>query len=116
MRGRKKHSHPGLGKKSRKILSMVQWNRMFPDDKVAEPGLASIRRPVGAVCLHCESENVQLGAKHPNMSYRHRKFFSVRTDTVMQNSNLGDQKWEIATYHADNVPQGRLQHEAVPGP
>ena len=38
MRGRKKHSHLGLGKTSRKILSMVQWNRMFPDDKVAEPG------------------------------------------------------------------------------
>ncbi len=30
------------------------------------------------------------------MSYRCRKFFSVRTGTVMQNSNLGAQKWVIA--------------------
>ena len=35
------------------------------------------------------------------MSYRCRtcrKFFSVRTDTVMQHSNLGAQKWVIAAY------------------
>ena len=74
---------------------------MFPDDKAAEGWIASIRWPAGAICPHCKATNVQCGAKHPNMSYRCRKcrkFFSVRTDTVMQNSNLGAQKWVIAAY------------------
>ena len=101
MRGRKKHNQPGPGKASRKSLSIVRLVRMFPDDKAAESCIASIRWPDGAVCPHCESTNVQCGAKHPNMSYRCRKcrkFFSVRTGTVMQNSNLGAQKWVIAAY------------------
>ena len=101
MRGREKHNHPGPGKASRKSLSIVQLIRMFPDNKVAEAWIASIRWPHGAVCPHCESDNVQGGAKHPNMSYRCRKcrkFFSLRTGTVMQNSNLGAHKWVIAAY------------------
>ncbi len=101
MRARRKHHYPGPGKASRKGLSIVQLIRMFPDDKVAEAWIASLRWPTGAVCPHCASANVQCGAKHPSMSYRCRtcrKFFSVRTDTVMQNSNLGAQKWVIAAY------------------
>ncbi len=99
MRGRKKHNQPGPGKASRKSLSTVQLGRMFPDDKAAESWIASNRWPDGVVCPHCESTNVQCGAKHPNMSYRFRKcrkLFSVRTGTVMQNSNLGAEKWVIA--------------------
>ena len=53
----------------------------------------------GLPALH--ASNVQSGAKHPSMGYRCRscrKFFSVRSGTVMQHSNLGAQKWVIATY------------------
>ena len=101
MRARRNHGHPGPGKARRKGISIVQLIRLFPDDKSAEDWIASIRWPNGATCPHCESTNVQCGAKHPNMSYRCRKcrkFFSVRTGTVMQNSNLGAQKWVIAAY------------------
>ena len=49
------------------------------------------------------SENVQSGAKHKTMPYRCRekecaKRFSVKTGTVMQNSNLDYQVWAIAIY------------------
>jgi transposase-like protein len=98
MIGRKKHNHPGPGKARRKSLSIVQQVRIFPDDKAAESWIASIRWPDGAVCPHCESTNVQCGAKHPNTSYRCRKFFSVRAGTVMQNPNLSTQKWVIEAY------------------
>ena len=101
MRARRNHGHPGPGKARRKGISIVQLIRLFPDDKSTEDWIASIRWPNGATCPHCESTNVQCGAKHPNMSYRCRKcrkFFSVRTGTVMQNSNLGAQKWVIAAY------------------
>ena len=52
-------------------------------------------------CPNCGSVNVQTGAKHPPMNYRCRdcrKFFSVKTGTVMQSSKLGCQTWAIATY------------------
>ena len=101
MRARRKHDHPGPGKARRKGISIVQLIRLFPDDKSAEDWIASIRWPNGATCPHCEATHVQCGAKHPNMSYRCRKcrkFFSVRTGTVMQNSNLGAQKWVLAAY------------------
>jgi len=101
MRRRRKHAHPGPGKALRKTLSIVQLIRMFPDDKAAEGWIAAIRWPDGPICPHCKATNVQCGAKHPNMNYRCRKcrkFFSVRTSTVMQNSNLGAQKWVVAAY------------------
>ncbi len=101
MRARRNHDHPGPGKARRKGISIVQLIRLFPDDQSAEDWIASIRWPNGATCPHCEATHVQCGAKHPNMSYRCRKcrkFFSVRTGTVMQNSNLGAQKWVIAAY------------------
>ena len=101
MRTRRKHDHPGPGKARRKGISIVQLIRRFPDDQHAEDWIAALRWPNGPSCPHCASTNVQSGAKHPNMSYRCRKcrkFFSVRTGTVMQNSNLGAQKWVIAAY------------------
>ena len=75
--------------------------RLFPDDAAAEKWIAEVRWSDGARCPHCDSDNVQEGAKHPSMPYRCRacrKFFSVRTGTVMQNSNLGAQTWALATY------------------
>ncbi len=98
---RSQNRHPGPGKASRKGLSIVQLIRKFPDDRTAEDWIAGIRWPGGPVCPHCDSSNVQCGARHPSMNYRCRacrKFFSVRSGTVMQHSNLGAQKWVIATY------------------
>ena len=91
----------GPGKASRKGLSIVQLIQRFPDDRTAEAWIARIRWTSEPVCPRCNSSNVQSGAKHPSMGYRCRrygKFFSVRTGTAMQHSNLGAQKWVIATY------------------
>ena len=54
-----------------------------------------------AVTKGCGSANVQIGTTHPSMSYRCRncrKFFSVKTGTVMHRSKLGCQTWAIAIY------------------
>ena len=75
--------------------------RLFPDDEAAEKWIAAVRWSNGTRCPHCDSDNVQEGTSHPSMPYRCRtcrKFFSVRTGTVMQNSNLGAQTWALATY------------------
>ncbi len=89
------------GKSHRKGLSLVEVMRMFPDDATAEKWIEKTRWPNGIACPHCGSVNVQTGAKHPDMPYRCRdcrKFFSVRTGTAMQNSNLGAQVWVLASY------------------
>ncbi len=89
------------GKSHRKGLSIVEVMRMFPDDATAEKWIEKTRWPNGVACPHCGSVNVQIGAKHPDMPYRCRdcrKFFSVRTGTAMQNSNLGCQVWVLASY------------------
>ena len=107
---RAKSKHKGPGRSHRKGLTLVDITRMFPDDATAEAWIAEVRWPDGPQCLHCQSDNVQSGAKHPSMSYRCRtcrKFFSVRTGTVMQNSNLGAQVWVLATYLLRTGLQGQ---------
>ncbi len=98
---RAKSKHKGPGRSHRKGLTLVAITRMVPNDATAEAWIAEVRWPHGPHCPHCQSENVQSGARHPSMAYRCRscrKFFSVRTGTVMQNSNLGAQVWDLATY------------------
>ena len=89
------------GKHYRKGVTLVELIAKFPDDKTAEAWFASVRWPDGVMCGHCEHDNVQHPTRHPTMPYRCRgcrKFFSVRTGTVMADSKLGFQKWAIAVY------------------
>ena len=89
------------GKHYREGLSLVQIIRMFPDDATAERWFVATRWPDGIHCPRCDSDNVQEGTKHKTMPYRCRacrKFFSVKTGTVMQSSNLGMQVWALAIY------------------
>ena len=89
------------GKHYRNGLSLVDVMRKFPDDAAAEAWIVQQRWPDGIRCPRCDSDNVQSNVKHPSMSYRCRpcrKFFSYRTGTVMQGSNLGAQVWVVATY------------------
>ena len=74
---------------------------MFPDDEATEAWFIRERWPDGMTCPHCNSDNVQEKAKHPTMSSRCRscrKFFSVRTGTMMESSRLGYQVWALAAY------------------
>ena len=94
-------AHKAPGKHFRIGLSLVEVIRMFPDDATAEQWFIEQRWPNGAHCPNCGSVNVQSGAAHKTMSHRCRdcrKWFSVKTGTVMQSSKLGLQAWALATY------------------
>ena len=94
-------AHKAPGKHYREGMSLVEIIRMFPDDAAAERWFTKVRWPDGAYCPHCGSVNVQDGTKHKTMPYRCRdcrKWFSVKTGTVMQSSKLGLQVWAVATY------------------
>ena len=89
------------GKHYRKGLSWLQITNMFPNEEVAEQWFAQNRWPDGPICPHCESDNVQSGAKHKTMPYRCRscrKRFSVRIGTVLENSRLDLRIWAISIY------------------
>ncbi len=94
-------AHKAPGKAYRVGISWMELAEMFPDDATAEKWIAHVRWPEGPRCPRCNSKNVQTGATHPSNPYRCRqcrKFFSVKTGTVMQNSNLGPKVWVWAIY------------------
>ena len=94
-------SHKGPGRAERKGLSLVQITRMFPNDEAAEAWFVETRWPDGLQCPNCQSENVATVKSRKLQPFRCRacrKYFSVKTDTLMANSNLGYQVWAIAVY------------------
>ena len=87
------------GKHFRKGLSLVELTRMFPDDEAARKWVEGIRWPEGPVCPHCGCDRIAHPVTHKTMTHRCkgcRKWFSVRTSTVMQSSKLDLQVWVIA--------------------
>ena len=92
------------GKSYRKGITLMDVFKMFPDDATAANWFISIRWPDGIRCSSCGSSNVQIGTKHKTMPYRCRNYkecgkkFSVKTDSLMEGSNLGYQVWAITIY------------------
>ncbi len=94
-------AHKAPGKHHREGITFVELFRMFPDDEAAQTWVEGIRWPDGPYCPHCGSTSVQHPVKHKTMTHRCRdcrKWFSVRTGTLMQSSKLGMQVWVIAVY------------------
>ena len=95
-------AHKAPGKHYRKGLSLIQITKMLPDAATAEAWIAKTRWPDGPRCPTCNSGNIQVGAAH-KMPYRCReracrKRFSVKSGTVMQDSNLDCRTWALAVY------------------
>ena len=91
----------GPGKSFRKGLSLPALLELFPNNEKAEQWLAEARWPSFPWCPRDGSVNIQHPTSHPQMPYRCRdcrKFFSVRTLTLMASSNLSYQTWIIALY------------------
>ena len=94
------------GKSYRNGISLIELFQMFPDDAAAEKWFEEVRWPDGVHCPHCGYTNIQVNSQHASQPYRCRKStkggcgkrFSVKTETVMQKSNLGLQTWAVATY------------------
>ena len=91
------------GKSYREGITLIELMRKFPDDDTARKWFERHIWGDKPVCPHCGTDNVQSNVKHPTMTHRCRdcptkRFFSVKTGTVMQSSKLGYQAWAIATY------------------
>ena len=91
----------GPGKYYRRGLTLIELMDMLPNEPAAEQWMIDARWPGGIRCPRCGSDNVQERSAHPNLHHRCRpcsRFFSAKTNTVMQHSKLGYRVWAIAIY------------------
>ena len=79
----------------------MELHDLFPDDEAAEQWFVEARWPGGKIrCPRCNGRQVRRST-HQTMPYRCRRcrrFFSVRTGTLMERSHIGYRQWAIAIY------------------
>jgi len=93
--------HKAPGKSFRKGISLIELFEMFPDEQSAQNWLAQQRWGDKRFCPHCGSLNTSSVKSQRPMPFHCtdcRKYFSVRTDTVMAESRIPLRKWVIAIY------------------
>ena len=94
--------HQAPGRADREGMSVIELFQMFPDDASARTWLEDIRWNDGErYCPRCGSFKTKTVPNEKPMPYHCgdcRKYFSVKTGTVMQSSKIGLQKWVIAMY------------------
>lgn len=91
----------GPGKYYRKGISLAEAFERYGDEREAEKWFIERRWPNGIACPHCGSLNIKERASRKPMPFHCtdcRKYFSVKTGTVLQDSNLPISKWVIAFY------------------
>lgn len=95
-------THPaGPGRNDRKGISIIKLFELFPNEQAAREWFEGIRWADGRFCPYCFSENTKRVPSEKPMPYRCsdcKKYFSVKTDTVMQSSKIPLRKWVYALY------------------
>ena len=90
------------GKSHRQGLTFFQLADMFPNEAAARKWFEGVRWPDGKHCPHCGCADAVREVKNERpLPYRCgacRKFFSVKTDTVLAASKLPLRKWAIAIF------------------
>ena len=89
------------GKSFRQGITLIEAVKQFGDEEAAEVMFIEARWPNGVACPTCGSLNVQERPTRKPQPFRCRdcrKDFSVKTDTVMQGSNIPLYKWAIAVF------------------
>ena len=90
------------GKSHRKGISLLELFDMFPDEESATEWFERTRWPDGIrPCPRCDSERTHEVRNRKPMPFRCsdcRKYFSVRTGSVLEESRLPLRKWVIAIY------------------
>ena len=92
----------GPGRSDREGLSVIELFKMFPDNAAARKWMEELRWGKDERhCPVCGSLKTKTVPNEKPMPYHCgdcRKYFSVKTGTVMQSSKIGLQKWVIAMY------------------
>ena len=90
------------GKSHRQGISFLKLFQMFPDEGSAREWLENLRWPdQQRPCPRCDSERTHVVKSGKPMPFRCsdcRKYFSVKTGTAMEASNIPLQKWVAGMY------------------
>ena len=93
------------GKSHREGISLIELFQRFPNDEAAEHWFEVARWGESGKPDHCPmcgaTDKLKIIATRRPLPFRCgecRRYFSVRTGTVMHRSKIGLQKWAIATY------------------
>ena len=89
------------GQAHRKGVTLMESLRKFDIEEKAEDWFVSVRWSDGIQCPRCESKSISKRENRKPMPFHCkscRKYFSVRTNTPLQHSNLPLSKWAIAIY------------------
>ena len=90
------------GKAHRKGISLMELADMFPTEEAAVKWFEAWHWPDGEMaCMRCGSVNAYRVKSAKPMPYRCRdcrKYFSLKTNTAMEASNLPLRKWAYAIY------------------
>ena len=104
-----KHRKSRPRKKMRpKSIGLEELGQMVGNNKAAHKWIGTILWPDGPVCPRCQGKNVHKST-HKTMPYRCRpckRFFSIRSGTVLQASNVSLKKWAWAIYLEMTNPKG----------
>ena len=94
-------THKAPGKANRTGLSLDQLYAKFPTESVARSWFEQTRWPNGRACPRCgnmETTEAKNGGTMPYHCSPCRRYFSVKTGTVMQSSKLPIRTWIIVMY------------------
>ena len=87
-------------KDKKKRDRLYKFMSQFETEQVAMEYIESLRWENGRTCPRCESKETTQ-ASHKTMPYwckPCRKYFSVKTGTLMEDSNIKYKKWMMAVY------------------
>ena len=90
-------------------FSLIKFFKEYPDEESAVRYFERMRWGDEVVCPFCGKTHISEMKNHTPMKYRCRdcrKFFSVRTGTVLTESKLPLQKWLLAIYILTNTTKG----------
>lgn len=90
-------------------LSLIKFFNQYPTEEKAVQFFEKLRWGEGIICPHCGGNHISAMKGQKPMPYRCRdcrKFFSVRTGTILTESKLPLQKWLLAIYILTNTNKG----------
>lgn len=92
-----------------KTLSLLELFELFGTDDAAEDWFIETRWPNGLRCAFCDGDSVGERGSHPTQRFHCldcKKFYSVKTNSIMHASKLSYRKWAVAIYLFMTHPKG----------
>ena len=91
----------GPGRAHRKGISLIKLAEMFPDEQSAAQWFESVFWAHGRICPRCYGNRTYETKNANRMPYRCtdcKRYFSVKTGTVLQSSKVPLKKWVWAIF------------------